>query len=557
MGGEPLPCSSPSADAFNAAQREAIGFADGCLIVNAGPGTGKTRVLTERMRALKRQGARSILAITFTTKACEEIKKRLNDEGLDVYTFHALAARIMQDAGVPFAIADDAALSEKAGGREAADDLLLRLSTRRPLDAPQTELLRELRQAGVYPFEGLIVEGMELLEQACTHAWEHILVDEFQDINPLQYAFLKLLARPARSLMVIGDPHQAIYSFRGGNPQAFDDFLSDFPEARHIALTQTYRLHTVIARASNALIARESVVSPRAGHPIRLVKTPSPPRYIAREIEALLGGLSHRTVHRGKGSPPIPSSPSGERGRDRGEPFPEHYPPSAIAVICRTRSQTIPVMEALSEAGIPFDAAYGRPLAETHGIAQRLALLEGDFLPHLKGVGEKTLARIQAGDDPGGQIAERIRQAQTLLDSLPTALHARIQALEASPLFTLPPIDHEVFYQHAITFGDDLPGFLTFCRLQHDAPAGERVRVLTAHAAKGLEFSCVFITGRFPLPETPLWEERNLFYVAMTRAIDHLYICMDGQFATQIPPDLVQLHEEQIRPRTQQMTLFD
>lgn len=535
MGGEPLPCSSPSADAFNAAQREAIGFADGCLIVNAGPGTGKTRVLTERMRALKRQGARSILAITFTTKACEEIRKRLNDDGLDVYTFHALAARIMQDAGVPFAIADDAALSEKAGGREAADDLLLRLSTRRPLDMPQTELLRELRQAGVYPFEGLIVEAMELLEQACTHAWEHILVDEFQDINPLQYAFLKLLARPARSLMVIGDPHQAIYSFRGGNPQAFDDFLSDFPEARHIALTQTYRLHTVIARASNALIARESVVSPRAGQPIRLVKTPSPPRYIAREIEALLGGLSHRAVHKTD----------------------EHYSPSAIAVICRTRSQTIPVMEALSEAGIPFDAAYGRPLAETHGIAQRLALLEGDFLPHLKGVGEKTLARIQAGEAPGGQIAERIREAQTLLDSLPTPLHARLQALEVSPLFTLPPIDHEAFYQHAITFGDDLPGFLTFCRLQHDAPAGERVRVLTAHAAKGLEFGCVFIAGRFPLPETPLWEERNLFYVAMTRAIDHLYICTDGPFTTQIPSDLVQLHEEKIRPGSQQMTLFD
>jgi len=216
-------------------------------------------------------------------------------------------------------------------------------------------------------------------------------------------------------------------------------------------------------------------------------------------------------------------------------------------------------MEAFDKAGIPYDASYARPMAEKNGIRQRLALLEGhDILACIKGVGDKSIELIRAGYDPGAGVSALIARAQAFLATLPEDLSGRIQAVESSPLFSLPALDadHD-FYQYARTFGTDALGFMHFCRLRHDAPAGEKVRVLTAHAAKGLEFDCVFIAGTFPLPETPLWEERNLFYVAMTRARDHLYICTNGRFCASIPREFTELYKERLKKRTQQMTLFE
>ncbi|HQP30330.1 MAG TPA: UvrD-helicase domain-containing protein, partial [Deltaproteobacteria bacterium] len=234
---------------FNVEQTRAINFDTGRLIVTAGPGTGKTRVLTERMRALKAKGAGSILAVTFTTKACEEMRSRLDDETLEVTTFHALASRIIRETGQCFAIADDSMLAERIP--IALDDLFYRLGTMQALDPEPAAALDDLKAQGYYTFEGLIIEAMRILESDSTRTWDHILVDEFQDINPLQYAFLRLLARSASSLMVIGDPNQAIYSFRGGNPKAFEDFAADHPGCVRIDLTETYRLSRSIARASN------------------------------------------------------------------------------------------------------------------------------------------------------------------------------------------------------------------------------------------------------------------------------------------------------------------
>jgi len=532
---KPIQKQSGAGSGFNTAQSQAISFGEGSLIVMAGPGTGKTRVLTERMRALQGSGAQSILAVTFTTKACEEMRTRLDDETLEVTTFHALAARIIRETGQSFSIADD----EMLAGRIpiAVDDLLYRISTMQTLDPDLAAVLEDLKIQGYYTFEGLISEAMHILETCSAHAWDHILVDEFQDINPLQYAFLKLLARASSSLMVIGDPHQAIYSFRGGNPKAFDDFAADYPGCVRIDLSETYRLSRGIASASNALIERESIVSPREGSPIKVVEASWPPRYIAAEIEALLGGLSHGTVHKAK----------------------QDLAPSRIAVIVRTRTQAMPVMEALDKAGVPYDASYARPMAERNGIRQRLALLEGgDILPCIKGVGDKSLAAIRAGGDPGAGVTALIARAQAFLETLPEDLSGRIQALESCPLFSLPALDadHD-FYQYARTFGTDALGFMHFCRLRHDAPSGEKVRVLTAHAAKGLEFDCVFIAGTFPLPDAPLWEERNLFYVAMTRAREYLYICADSRFCACLPREYTELQKEHHKTRSKQMTLFE
>jgi len=529
---------------FNLAQRQAITFGEGFLVVKAGPGTGKTRVLTERMQALRERGEGAILAITFTTKACAEIRVRLMTDVLEVYTFHALAARLLRQTGIPFAIADELLVAERAatlgmGGATFIDDLLYRQSVGEGLDASQSRLIQSLRQDGFFTYEGLIIEAIRILEAPSTPTWAHILVDEFQDINPVQYRFLKVLSRNARSVMVIGDPNQAIYSFRGGNPKAFDDFLFDYPSATSIDLKETFRLPQTIAHASNAFIGSMCVETPREGIPIQLIKTSSPERFIAHEIDAQVGGLTHTTVHKAKGS----------------------YALSDIAVIVRTRHQALPVMEALARASIPFDASYARPLSEMPGVGQRLAILEKrDFLGHIKGVGVKTLERMHSDSDLGPGISEKIGAARHFLESLQGTLISQIHTIERSSLFSLPLLDEEhPFYQYARTFASDLQGFLDFCRLSNDSPHdSEKVKIITAHAAKGLEFGCVFITGQFPLPNQPLWEERNLFYVALTRAIHHLYlVCPDGPFLSNIPAALCQFHAEKFKPRSEQMILFE
>lgn len=541
----------PAGIELSPAQQEAVSCREGRLVVRAGPGTGKTRTLVERIRSLLDQGAGRVLAVTFTVKAAREIRERLSDERAEVSTFHALAARILRDCGVRFEIADEDLLVRTAGlwgipePGPFVDDLVLRLGTGRPLDQDQAFLLEALQAEGCLTYEGMISEAARLISQGrFTPDWEHVMVDEFQDINPLQYEFLKLIAPGEGSLMVIGDPDQAIYGFRGSSKASFDDFLRDNPRSKTIDLTSTYRLHTGIAAASNAFIGRSAVQSTRKGGPVTVVNTPFEPEFIAREIESLAGGLSHRGVKRARAE----------------------YSLSDIAVIVRTRAQAQPVMEALSRASIPFDAAYARPLASLAGVSQRLALLELRQWQHLvKGCPARA---GEMEDQASPAAARRLREADALLTSLSGSVLERVERIEGSGLFRLPKLEADhVFYRYARIFGEDVDGFVRYLRLSsdQDALAQEKVRVLTTHAAKGLEFKCVFIPGlsrgAFPLQGCPEDEERNLFYVAMTRAVDLLYLlCPNGNpspFISRIPPECCIVREERKMKKTQQMLLFD
>jgi superfamily I DNA/RNA helicase len=178
-----------------------------------------------------------------------------------------------------------------------------------------------------------------------------------------------------------------------------------------------------------------------------------------------------------------------------------------MAVIVRTRSLVSPVIEAQTKAGIPCDTAYARPLAETRGVRERIALLEGEGL--------------------SGTVLQRIA------------------AVEASYRSRLPDLDQgHAFYQYARLFGHDAAAFVEFLRLSsdHAGLGGERVHVITAHAAKGLEFGCVFVAGLsqgvFPLQGGDEREERNLFYVAMTRARELLYLVCPRQAASEFVEDI-------------------
>ena len=540
----------PAVEGFNAQQLAAIACEEGAFVVRAGPGTGKTRVLVERMRRLISGGAAAVLALTFTTKAASEIRQRLGDERCEVATFHGLASRLLREAGCEAAVADDDELVRFAASRGLSEaraftrELVLRLSTCRDLDEKQAGLLRGLEDEGRVPYEGLILKVMELPK---LRAWEHILVDEFQDINPLQYRFLKQLALGARSLMVIGDACQSIYAFRGASPRAFSDFIQDYPACRSIDLVRTYRLHATITRASNAFAGQERIVSARAGQPIHQVCTSAPPEYIAREIDALCGGLSHDTLSRATHA----------------------YALSDIGVIVRTRHQVTPLIEALSRASIPHETAYAGSLAACRGVRQRLALLEqGEVTEMIRGIGEKTLGELQAGERPSDGAAALIELAHALVAAQQGPLIERLHGLESSGLFKLPALRPEhCFYRYAALFDTDVEGFVQFCRLTHDAQGleGDRVRVLTAHAAKGLEFACVFITGLvegvFPLAGMDGEEERNLFYVAMTRAIDRLYLVHAPEnvspFVSAIPSDLCERRELRVERASGQLRLFN
>jgi superfamily I DNA/RNA helicase len=327
--------------------------------------------------------------------------------------------------------------------------------------------------------------------------------------------------------MVIGDPHQAIYGFRGSSPASFQEFLRDNPACVSVHLGTTHRFGSGIASASNAFIGHDAVTGTRSGEAVRIVRSDRPYEYIAREIEALAGGLSHRTVDKAKGELAL----------------------SDMAVIVRTRNQASPILEALARSGIPCDTAYARPLAEVKGIRERIALLTGDgWEDHVKGIG---------------------RQARALLDDSRGSLSDRVARIEASGLFRLPGLDAgHPFYQYARLFGEDAGAFVEFLRLSNDQGAlgGEKVHVITAHAAKGLEFGCVFIAGLvrgvFPLAGADTEEERNLFYVAMTRARDLLYlVCPAGEaseFMGLIPDRCVSETAERTRPsRPGQMVLFE
>ncbi len=292
-------------DALNPAQREAVSAPPGPLLVLAGAGSGKTRVLTHRIAWLtevERVPPWAILAVTFTNKAAGEMRGRLDGllprglSGLTVGTFHGIAHRLLRrhwrEARLPetFQIldADDQQRLVKrviAGlgldearfpPRQAAwtingwKDEGRRPATIEHRDHPATRTLVDIygayedacRRAGLVDFAELLLRAHELmLGDAALLAhyrerWRHLLIDEFQDTNALQYAWVRVLAGQTGSVFVVGDDDQAIYGWRGARVENVQHFLRDYPGARTLKLEQNYRSSAIILEAANAVIAR-------------------------------------------------------------------------------------------------------------------------------------------------------------------------------------------------------------------------------------------------------------------------------------------------------------
>ncbi len=611
-------------DGLNDRQREAVAAPPGNLLIIAGAGSGKTRVLVHRIAWLVEAedvSPQGLLAVTFTNKAAAEMRSRIERllgmsvQGLWVGTFHGIAHRLLRrhwrEAKLPenFEIldADDQlrvvkrvmrALdideqkwparqavwfinAQKEEGRRAKDvpfgDDLFQITHKRVY-----ENYEELcRQSGLVDFTELLLRSHELwLENPLLLAhyqqrFRHLLVDEFQDTNTIQYAWLRVLAGTQAQIMAVGDDDQSIYGWRGAKVENMQDFITHFANVRTIRLEQNYRSTGNILRAANALISlnsgrlgKELWTTDGDGAPIRVYSAyndADEARFIVSRAQQWL--------------------------EDGGAP-------EEIALLYRSNAQSRVLEESLMRAGIPYRIHGGQRFFERIEIKNALAymrlLTDPDSDPAFervintptRGIGDKTVDTLRnaarsrglslhkatllllsegglparAGRALGGflrlladlreatheyslhEIAEHVIDASGLM-----AFHlsergerglARKENLEelvrACRLFTSEP---RPFLENA---NETKPGVLIEFLDQVALDAGEAqknggpaVQLMTLHSAKGLEFPLVFLTGveegLFPhrmSAEDPdrLQEERRLAYVGITRAMRELYI---------------------------------
>ena len=552
-------------DRLDPDQRAAAEVVTGPLLIIAGPGTGKTRTLTHRIAHLVGSGQakpEQHLAITFTRRAAEELRERLEDllgaaaRGVAVHTFHSLGLAILRaehtelaldrdSPGRGFRIAEEAERIELARGlfglsASRAAKLLNGFSGVRraraadaEIEAGDLESLATWEQAlwrrGLLDFDDLLVLPVKLFEErddlltAYRRRFGWISIDEYQDVDALQYRLVRLLAPAGANVCAIGDPDQSIYRFRGAEVGFFLRFQQDFPEARVVHLGRNYRSGPVIVGAALSAIAPASLVEGRdleavaetSAEPVVIHEVASEraeAERVAHTIEQLLGGTSYFSVDSGR----VASGDGSELSFDD------------VAVLYRTDAQAAAVMEALDRAGMPHQKRSHARLTDRPEVRALIAALR--CREHSAGEPPELLARLR-------DEAERLVEADAA-EAVERAAAGEDDAAAEVPLDAAAAIRRavELVAPLARRHGDDLHGFLAEIALGAEVdtwdPRAERISLLTLHAAKGLEFPVVFIVGcedgllplHFAADDDEIEEERRLFFVGMTRARQRLFL---------------------------------
>jgi DNA helicase II / ATP-dependent DNA helicase PcrA len=504
--------------------QHAAATAPGPLLIIAGPGTGKTRTLTHRIahQILDRGApADEFLALTFTRRAAQEMRDRLAalcprpDEPV-VTTFHGLGLRILGEhhaaAGLPaqFGVADEAARLAAATELTGSDRAARKLLAARPEDPEDLEaaeakqaLRRHLLARDLVDFDSLVELSAALLDEhpaitaGLRSRWPQISVDEYQDIDPVQYALLRSLAADGTGLTAIGDPDQSIYGFRGADVGIFSRFAADFPGATTVELTQNYRSAPAIVTAALQAIAPTTLVPARKATPAQPATparkaTPAQPTtpaqdsavtfheasdehaeaaWIAAQIDQLLGGASFHSLDSGRAD----GHAHGKLGL------------ADIAILYRTDAQATPLGQALTRAGLPY------------------AKRSHDLLTRRAGVPD-IIREMRLETSAPGDALQQLRTAVQALAATRGERDATVVDLRAAG---------ELLTPLARRCGPDLDRFRTEISLgaEPDAldPRAEAITLLTLHAAKGLEFDVVFLAGcekgllplRLPGPAQP------------------------------------------------------
>jgi len=637
---------------LNEEQRLAVELPDEHALILAGAGSGKTRVLTTRIAWLLQTGQVSpggILGVTFTNKAAKEMLTRLSSmlpihaKGMWIGTFHGLCNRFLRAhwklANLPQAFqildtqdqlscikrlykefkVDEERYPAKqtmwfiAGSKEEGlrpEQVIVKDSDTRKLVELYQLYEAQCQKEGVVDFAELMLRSYELLrdnEALRVHyqtRFRHLLVDEFQDTNKLQYAWLKMLCGPTSSVFAVGDDDQSIYAFRGARVGNMADFVDQFKVKHHIKLEQNYRSHSNILDTANHLISHNKTrlgknlrTDQGAGEPVRLIETPTDlmeAQWLVEELKQVL-----RDAENG-------DSNSGVQNK------------SEIAILYRSNAQSRIIETTLFNNSVPYRVYGGLRFFERAEIKNALAYLrllenpsdDTSFIRVVnfpaRGIGARTLEHLtdlarekglslyeavplmtgkagtnllvfnsliqnlrdqsinctlkdivelvldqaklvehyqneKEGADRVENLLELVNAAQSFV-SIEGFGKDAVAVLQKKP----PPdsqgdekLDETIFFTNEDTGETQSPliAFLTHAALEagdNQAQAGqEAVQLMTVHAAKGLEFDCVFITGLeeglFPHENSMndnngLEEERRLMYVAITRARKRLYI---------------------------------
>ncbi len=467
------------------------------------------------------------MALTFTRRAAQELQDRLaalcpgRDGGPTVTTFHGLGLRILREhheaAGLPprFTVADEAVRLEVAAGLTGSERDARRLVARLAEDPDgKLALRRELAARDLVDFDGLVEMSADLLRDHPAVAaglrarWPNVSVDEYQDIDPVQYGLLRLIGGDGTGLTAIGDPDQSIYRFRGADVGIFGRFAADFPGATSVELTRNYRSNPAIVTAATQAIAPDTLVPGRTAVAARggpadvvtldeLADEHAEAAWIAAAIDKLLGGASFHSLDSGRAD-----------GHEHGK-----LGLADIAVLYRTDAQAGPLSQALTRAGLPFQKRSHDRLARRPGVADVL----------------REMRLVNPG--PAGDVAERLAAAVRALAADRGEQGATVTDIRAAA---------ELLTPLARRCGADLERFRAEISLGAETDAldarAEAITLLTLHGAKGLEFDMVFLAG-CERGLLPLWrpgsgpvtaadaaEERRLLFVGMTRARERLLL---------------------------------
>ena len=596
---------------LNPPQREAVLHADGPLLVLAGAGSGKTRVIVEKIAHLiqsNRYPAKRIAAITFTNKAAKEMRERVAKrirgdaaEGLTICTFHALGLKLLQiehaKAGLKrgFSVFDtddvaaqikDLMPGAKTDAVQAMQGLISRaknagLSPEEALEAALGPREREaanlyvryqqrLNTFNAVDFDDLIRLPVQLLEadEDCRLGWRerigYLLVDECQDTNDAQYRLLKAIAGDKGHFTCVGDDDQSIYAWRGANPENLAQLGKDYPALRIVKLEQNYRCSNRVLRAANALIANnphehlKTLWSQQAdGERIRVLEC----RDGEHEAERIASEIQF-----------IAQSRKAEWGE--------------FCILFRGNHQSRPLEKALQLLRVPYHLSGGTAFLDRGEVKDALSWLrlianpedDAAFLRAVQSpkreVGATTLAKLAELAHQAGLPLSRAAESVGLLKQLqPRAANALsgfadlVKALRSESRTRTPAelvkelnersgllaavraqCKNEQMFQLRRGNLDELanwfdgarggagPGELaaSLALLSHadKGEPGNQVRLMSLHAAKGLEFRYVFIVGledgtlphEASLEEGRLDEERRLLYVGITRAKEQLWL---------------------------------
>ncbi len=567
---------------LNKEQLEAVTYEEGPLLVLAGAGSGKTKVLTHRVAwfiSSKKVNPENTLLLTFTNKAAAEMRERIDllSQSVPPFagTFHSFCVRILKYDGDNIGIPRNFLIYDALDQKETIKDILLELNLSPESYNPNSILdgisdaknqmigpdeyadiakgewqevvskvynqyQKRLKEIGALDFDDLLIKTVSLFKEShqVLDKWQakltHVFVDEWQDTNKIQYSLTKLLVGARNNLTVVGDASQSIYSWRGADFRNINNLIKDYPNIKVVNLEQNYRSTQTILEAAN------SVVSKNTTHPILKLWTENQSGtkikiYTAKsgfdEADFIIDEVKH--LANGQGD----------------------Y--SDVAILYRTNAQSRVLEEALLHAGIPYTLVGGVKFYDRKEIKDIISYLRYFVNPkdivskkRLEKIGKRRFEKFNELLQTTNNIETRttlelldeVVKVTNYLELFAKETEENLQRLEnikelRSVATEFPNIYDFLENVALVELEQNEKGQIKHAGSRTNSNDKGRVTLMTLHAAKGLEFSTVFIVGMeegmFPhsrslFDSAQLEEERRLAYVGITRAKELLYLTYAG-----------------------------